>query len=128
MEFRPGWLPMNFRSAACPGKAAEFIRMEKPAAKQPAERFPLHCKRESAWLICRLTGASRERGWRRTSMANAFPPWSSRCRSIKNKGKETSMRRYTKSHEWVRPEGKIAYVGISDHAQKEVTDVVYVEV
>jgi glycine cleavage system H protein len=38
------------------------------------------------------------------------------------------MRRYTKSHEWVRPEGKIAYVGISDHAQKEVTDVVYVEV
>jgi glycine cleavage system H protein len=38
------------------------------------------------------------------------------------------MRRYTKSHEWVRPEGKIAFVGISDHAQKEVTDVVYVEV
>src|SRR5205809_7312894 len=38
------------------------------------------------------------------------------------------MRRYTKSHEWVRSEGKIAYVGISDHAQKEVTDVVYVEV
>jgi glycine cleavage system H protein len=38
------------------------------------------------------------------------------------------MRRYTKSHEWIRPEGKIAYVGISDHAQKEVTDVVYVEV
>src|SRR5882672_4076489 len=37
-------------------------------------------------------------------------------------------RRYTKSHEWIRPEGKIAYVGISDHAQKEVTDVVYVEV
>lgn len=38
------------------------------------------------------------------------------------------MRRYTKSHEWVRVEGKIAFVGISDHAQKEVTDVVYVEV
>src|SRR5205823_14561048 len=38
------------------------------------------------------------------------------------------MRRYTKSHEWVRPEGKTAFVGISDHAQKEVTDVVYVEV
>ena len=39
-----------------------------------------------------------------------------------------SNRRYTKSHEWIRPEGKIGYVGISDHAQKEVTDVVYVEV
>ena len=38
------------------------------------------------------------------------------------------MRRYTKSHEWVRAEGKTAYVGISDHAQKEVTDVVYVEI
>jgi glycine cleavage system H protein len=38
------------------------------------------------------------------------------------------MRRYTKSHEWLRQDGKIAYVGISDHAQKEVTDVVYVEV
>jgi glycine cleavage system H protein len=39
-----------------------------------------------------------------------------------------STRRYTKTHEWVRTEGNIAYVGISDHAQKEVTDVVYVEV
>jgi glycine cleavage system H protein len=38
------------------------------------------------------------------------------------------MRRYAKSHEWIRPEGKIAFVGISDHAQKEVTDVVYVDV
>jgi glycine cleavage system H protein len=38
------------------------------------------------------------------------------------------MRRYTKSHEWVRAEGSLAYVGISDHAQREVTDVVYVEV
>ena len=38
------------------------------------------------------------------------------------------MRRYAKSHEWIRPEGNIGYVGISDHAQKEVTDVVYVEV
>ncbi len=36
-------------------------------------------------------------------------------------------RRYAKSHEWIRVEGKTATVGISDHAQKEVTDVVYVE-
>ncbi len=39
-----------------------------------------------------------------------------------------SNRRYTKSHEWIRLEGNTAYIGISDHAQKEVTDVVYVEV
>ncbi len=37
------------------------------------------------------------------------------------------MRHYTKSHEWIRLDGKTAYIGISDHAQKEVTDVVYVE-
>ena len=39
----------------------------------------------------------------------------------------TLSRRYTQSHEWIRLEGKLGYVGISDHAQKEVTDVVYVE-
>jgi len=39
----------------------------------------------------------------------------------------TNPRRYAKSHEWIRMEGNLGYVGISDHAQKEVTDVVYVE-
>ena len=35
--------------------------------------------------------------------------------------------RYTQSHEWVRVEGDNAVVGITDHAQKELTDIVYVE-
>ena len=35
--------------------------------------------------------------------------------------------RYAKSHEWVRVEGEIATVGITDHAQRELTDVVFVE-
>jgi len=35
--------------------------------------------------------------------------------------------RFTSSHEWVRLEGEIATVGISDHAQEELTDVVFVE-
>jgi glycine cleavage system H protein len=35
--------------------------------------------------------------------------------------------RYTASHEWVRPEGKTATIGITDHAQKELTDIVFVE-
>lgn len=35
--------------------------------------------------------------------------------------------KYAKSHEWVRVEGDIAVVGITDHAQHELTDVVYVE-
>ena len=35
--------------------------------------------------------------------------------------------RYAKSHEWVRVNGDTADVGISDHAQHELTDVVFVE-
>ncbi len=34
---------------------------------------------------------------------------------------------YTKSHEWVRQEGDTATVGITDHAQEELGDVVFVE-
>ena len=35
--------------------------------------------------------------------------------------------RYAKSHEWVRINGDTATVGITDHAQAELTDVVFVE-
>jgi glycine cleavage system H protein len=35
--------------------------------------------------------------------------------------------RYTKEHEWVKPEGDTALVGITDHAQKELGDIVYVD-
>ncbi|MBI3552301.1 MAG: glycine cleavage system protein GcvH [Elusimicrobia bacterium] len=35
--------------------------------------------------------------------------------------------KYMKSHEWVCVEGGTASVGVSDHAQHEITDVVYVE-
>ncbi len=34
---------------------------------------------------------------------------------------------YAKSHEWLRLDGETAAVGITDHAQAELTDVVYVE-
>jgi len=36
--------------------------------------------------------------------------------------------KYTKDHEWVRVEGDLAYVGITDFAQGELGDIVYVEV
>ena len=36
--------------------------------------------------------------------------------------------RYTKDHEWVRLEGDTALIGITDFAQKELGDIVYVEV
>ncbi len=35
--------------------------------------------------------------------------------------------KYTKSHEWVRVEDGIATIGISDHAQSEMGDLVYVD-
>ena len=35
--------------------------------------------------------------------------------------------KYTKTHEWVRVSGEVATVGITDHAQHELTDVVFVE-
>ncbi len=36
--------------------------------------------------------------------------------------------KYTKDHEWVRIEGDIATIGVTDFAQKELGDIVYVEV
>ena len=35
--------------------------------------------------------------------------------------------KYAKSHEWIRVEGDMATIGITDHAQAELTDVVFVE-
>lgn len=36
--------------------------------------------------------------------------------------------KYTKDHEWIRIEGKFAYVGVTDFAQGELGDVVFVEI
>jgi len=36
--------------------------------------------------------------------------------------------KYTKDHEWINIEGDVALVGITDFAQKELGDIVYVEV
>lgn len=36
--------------------------------------------------------------------------------------------KYASSHEWIRVEGDTGTIGITDHAQEELTDIVYVEV
>lgn len=36
--------------------------------------------------------------------------------------------RYTKDHEWIKLEGDIATIGITDFAQRELGDIVYVEI
>ncbi len=38
-----------------------------------------------------------------------------------------SERKYTKAHEWILVEGEAGTVGISDHAQDQLGDIVYVE-
>src|SRR6266705_3597343 len=38
-----------------------------------------------------------------------------------------SATRFTKDHEWVRQEGDLAVIGITDYAQSQLGDVVYVE-
>ena len=35
--------------------------------------------------------------------------------------------KYSESHEWVKVEGNIAYIGVSDFAQKEMGDITYVD-
>ena len=35
--------------------------------------------------------------------------------------------KYSESHEWVKVEGNVAYVGVSDFAQKEMGDITYVD-
>jgi glycine cleavage system H protein len=36
--------------------------------------------------------------------------------------------KYTKDHEWIRIEGNLAYIGVTDFAQGELGDVVFVEI
>lgn len=35
--------------------------------------------------------------------------------------------KYSESHEWVKVEGNVAYIGVSDYAQKEMGDITYVD-
>ena len=36
--------------------------------------------------------------------------------------------KYTKDHEWIKVEGNVATIGITDYAQGELGDIVYVEI
>ncbi len=36
--------------------------------------------------------------------------------------------KYTKDHEWIRIEGDVAYIGVTDFAQSELGDIVYVDI
>ena len=36
--------------------------------------------------------------------------------------------KYTKDHEWIRVDGNVAYVGITDYAQGELGEIVFVDI
>lgn len=36
--------------------------------------------------------------------------------------------KYSKDHEWIRVEGNVGYIGVTDFAQKELGDIVYLDV
>jgi glycine cleavage system H protein len=36
--------------------------------------------------------------------------------------------KYTKDHEWIRLEGDVAYIGITEFAQRELGDIVYIDI
>jgi glycine cleavage system H protein len=48
-------------------------------------------------------------------------------RDVMTESKVPNDLKYTKSHEWVRLAGDEATVGITDHAQSQLTDIVYVD-
>ena len=50
------------------------------------------------------------------------------CTKIKNIMNIPTNLKYTKDHEWVSIEGDIATIGITDFAQSELGDIVYVEI
>jgi glycine cleavage system H protein len=46
---------------------------------------------------------------------------------MKGKGETMATVKFTREHEWIRVEGKVAVVGITDHAQEQLGDLVFVE-
>jgi glycine cleavage system H protein len=36
--------------------------------------------------------------------------------------------KYTEDHEWIRVEGNVAYIGVTDYAQSQLGDIVFVEI
>jgi glycine cleavage system H protein len=36
--------------------------------------------------------------------------------------------KYTKDHEWIRVEGNVGYIGVTDYAQTELGDIVFIEI
>src|ERR1700722_12637679 len=91
--------------------------------------------RRSPWAMCGAIWPLTARNCRFWCAARRCPPASRRCPLSPTvthaEGVSTAMAdadtRYTRDHEWVRLDGDIVTVGITDHAQEALGDVVFVE-
>merc|ERR1711966_98749 len=62
-----------------------------------------------------------------TSKTTAFAPLLSRASGVQMYSTVIEGLKYASSHEWAKIDGDVATVGITDHAQAELGDIVYVE-
>ena len=97
----------------------------------PAAASRRRCSDRSRWATSPRRSPTREPRSSSSSAASCSTRGSRRCRSSRTviTARELSMSLYfTKEHEWVRVEGDTATVGISDHAQEQLGDIVFAEV
>src|ERR1700738_356197 len=92
--------------------------------------------RRSRWATCATICHRRAPQCCCWCAASSFRPRSASCRSFPTAtqaeaphvgGKSMVLVRYTVEHEWVRLEGDVATVGITDYAQQSLGDIVFVE-
>ena len=79
--------------------------------------------------LCRARDEDQPCGARQADAGESSPPCRS-CRTTTNaslEGNKTMSKRYTKEHEWISVDGDIATIGITNHAQEQLGDVVFVE-
>ena len=100
-------------------------------ARLPAAAFRLRCSGRSPWAMsppsCRAGHRAEARAARqivrRARRADAVRP-----SPLSPQGSRLMSLYFTKEHEWIRVDGDTATVGISDHAQEQLGDIVFAEV
>src|SRR4051794_40411977 len=89
--------------------------------------------RRSRWATCGATSRRRARGCSPRCAARGSPSRSSTCRcgrrviAVEFIREGYAMLKYTQDHEWLSLDGDVATVGITQFAQKQLGDLVFVE-
>src|SRR5262249_54935003 len=132
------------RKVACPrakGRRSNR-RTARRSARSPRAVSARRSMGRSPWVMSNALLPRRARRLRSSCAARTSPHRSRRCRSCRTAttAAETAPpqqsvsheepmteTRYTKDHEWIRLDGDTAVVGITEHAQSQLGDVVFVE-